>query len=420
MNRTTSDQPDASIQSVMQVQTLGRFDVKKSHQSLVDASAGSRKIWELFKFMMTHRHRSFTPESLLDSLWSSEDYSDPRSTLRRQMHRLRQVLCEQDNAADAEISILYHNGYYRWNPERQAIIDADQFETAVKMGDSMKIDLPLKALSHYQTALHHYQGDYLPECFDQQWVFPVRNHYRRLYLKTVLSVSDLLKDQRQFSEIIKISEKAIELDIYEEEFHLRFMDALLNLGERKQALEHYEYITGFFYQEMGIKPSPAFKNIYKKMLSSQPTLDSMEALQADLDGSDPFENAFFCSAEVFRSIYELERRRSERSGVKAVIGMITLDQPHTASHGQQQQRMQAFQQHVLRQLRKGDTVTRWNDSQFLVLLPGLDTETMDKVLNRVVQQFPHETPEGRTHIKANCQLILPPQAAHNLVSSLDD
>jgi DNA-binding SARP family transcriptional activator len=415
MNHTTSDQPNAVMQPVMQVQTLGRFDVKKSQQSLVDAAAGSKKIWELFKFMMTHRHRSFTPESLLDSLWSSEDYSDPRSTLRRQMHRLRQVLCEQDNAADAEISILYHNGYYRWNPQRQAIIDADQFETAVKMGDSMRVDLPLKALSHYQTALNHYQGDYLPECYDQQWVFPVRNHYRRLYLKAVLSVSDLLKDQRQFSEIIKISEKAIEMDIYEEEFHLRFMDALLNVGERKQALEHYEYITGFFYQEMGIKPSPAFKNIYKLMLSSQPALESIEALQADLDKSDPFENAFFCSAEVFRSIYELERRRSERSGVKAVIGMITLDQPPASSHGHQQQRMQVFQQHILQQLRKGDTVTRWNDSQFLVLLPGLDTETMDKVLRRVIQHFEQETPEAVTNIQAHCQLILPPQPSHNLL-----
>ena len=66
------------------IHTLGRFDVIKDGHSLVMSSSGSKKIWELYKFMLTHRDRAFTPETLMDQLWVSESYSDPRSTLRRQ------------------------------------------------------------------------------------------------------------------------------------------------------------------------------------------------------------------------------------------------------------------------------------------------------------------------------------------------
>lgn len=294
-------------------------------------------------------------------------------------------------------------------PNIDAVIDAEQFEASLKMGEALQADLPLKALTHYREALTHYQGDYLPECIDQQWVFPVRNHYRRLYLKAVLSATGLLSDQGEFNEIIKICEKAIELDVYEEEFHLRMMDALLSMGDRKQAMVHYEYVTGLYYQELGLKPSPAMKSVYKQILSSRPQLDSMEALHADLDGDGVVENAYLCSAEIFRSIYELERRRSERNGVQAVIGMITMEHPGSASYGKQQQRMLSLQQHLMHHLRKGDTITRWNDSQFLVLLPGLSVETIESVLSRVIQRFPRETPEDLTRIHSHCQLILPSQ-----------
>lgn len=80
--------------NILNVYTLGRFEVVRDGISLIMNSAGSKKIWELFKFMLTHKDRSFTPESLMDHLWVSEEYSDPRSTLRKQMHRLRKTLGE--------------------------------------------------------------------------------------------------------------------------------------------------------------------------------------------------------------------------------------------------------------------------------------------------------------------------------------
>ena len=134
------------------IYTLGRFDVIKEDISLVMSSSGSKKIWELYKFMLTYRDRAFTPEALMDQLWVSESYSDPRSTLRRQMHRLRQALLE-DRSEDCEKTLLFSNGYYRWNHQIPIALDTERFEDYAEEGDRLKTSAPEAALEAYRSAL---------------------------------------------------------------------------------------------------------------------------------------------------------------------------------------------------------------------------------------------------------------------------
>lgn len=366
------------------IDTLGRFDVVKDGRSLVMSSPGAKKIWELYKFMLTHRERSFTPEGLMDQLWVAEEYNDLRSTLRRQMHRLKQTLDEED-CGDCGRTLMFSNGYYRWNSSLSMQLDADAFEGLVKQGDSLRETAPQNALELYQQALELYKGDYLPECAEQHWVFPIRNHLRRLYLNTVINAIELLKETGSHDAILSLCQKAIQIDIYEEAFHLSLMDALRACGDIKQALEHYEYITGFYYREMGIKPSLEMRTLYKTLLKEPAEavsgIDLNEALEADVI----LENAFYCEFEVFKSIYELERRRCQRSGASFSIGLLTSVPRKDFTSSQRELQMNCIKSQLTEQLRMGDTFTRWNDNQFVVLLPGVDAALTEKVLKRVLK-----------------------------------
>jgi DNA-binding SARP family transcriptional activator len=380
------------------IQTLGRFDVIKNGSSLVMSSSGSKKLWELFKFMLTHRDRPFTPETLMDQLWVSESYSDPRSTLRRQMHRLRQSLAEED-AGDQLNTIRFTNGYYKWNDNLELEIDIDLFERLIKQGDAYMVTAPQKALDYYLEALSYYYGDYLPDCFDQHWVFPIRNHYRRLYLKTVLNAVILMKTNQRYDDIVTICQKAIQIDIYEESFHLHLMEALLIKGQQKQALQHYEYITGFYYHEMGLKPSVEMRALYKKLLQTNAPIVNDSNLCDDLEANVVLDNAFYCEPSVFRSIYELERRRSQRSDASFSIGVIDVTSISGYSQSQENLRILHLKQHLMEKLRKGDTFTLWSDTQFIVLLPGVDSILMEKVLVRILDTFPNNDAIKITQVK---------------------
>ena len=373
---------------IFSIQTLGKFDVIKDGSSLVSSSAGSKKIWELYKFMLTHRDRVFTPESLMDQLWVSESYSDPRSTLRRQMHRLRQTLLEE-NEQDHVKTLLFSNGYYKWNDQLNIEIDIEDFEQLIKEGDAKRLHSPQLALGDYLSALDLYDGDYLPDCVDQHWVFAIRNHYRRLYLKTVVSATELLQIERRYDDIIDLCQKAINIDIYEEAFHLNLMDALMHKGQQKQALEHYEYITGFYYHEMGLKPSGDMRMLYKRLLQTHAPIQTQDGLVEALEHDLVLENAFYCEPSTFKSIYELERRRSQRSGNTFSIGVINASPIRGYSQSQEDLRISHLKQHLMEKLRKGDTFSQWNDTQFMVLLPGVDSDLMKKVLTRILDAFPN-------------------------------
>ncbi|GAB6107435.1 BTAD domain-containing putative transcriptional regulator [Fusibacter bizertensis] len=369
------------------IQTLGKFDILKDGSSLVSSSAGSKKIWELYKFMLTHRDRVFTPESLMDQLWVSESYSDPRSTLRRQMHRLRQSLLEENEKDNAK-TLLFTNGYYKWNDQLNIDIDIENFEQLIKEGDAKKNSTPQFALNDYLEALSLYDGDYLPDCIDQHWVFSIRNHYRRLYLKTVVSATELLKIERRYDDIITLCQKAINIDIYEEAFHLNLMEALMHKNQQKQALEHYEYITGFYYHEMGLKPSVEMRTLYKRLLQTNEPIQSQDSLVEALEHDLIIENAFYCEPDTFKSIYELERRRSQRSGNTFSVGVINATPIRGYSQSQEDLRISHLKQHLMEKLRKGDTFSQWNESQFMVLLPGVDSVLMKRVLTRILDTFP--------------------------------
>lgn len=366
-----------------QIYTLGMFDILENGQSLVMANAASKKIWELYKFMLTHREQIFTPEALLDQLWMSESYNDPRGTLRRQMHRLRQALGE---SADEACTIEFSNGYYRWSAEDNSFeIDVDQFEKKVSDAVSYEKEGDLdNAIKAYLSAIELYKGDYLPDLVENHWVFSVRYHYRRVYLKSVLGAVALLMKDNNYDEILSICSKAMKIDVYEEPFHIYYMEALASKGDYKQALEHYEHITGFFYREMGIKPSDDFKTLYKKLLQN----NKGGSIDDVLSENEQIENAFYCESEVFKSIFELERRRCERSGDPFTVGILEVPK---GTFGKESEWLLSLKQYLMRTLRKGDALTQWSVNQLAILLPGVDASLFEKVMTRVLSNFDVET-----------------------------
>lgn len=353
------------------ITTLGQFDVVKYNDSLVMSASSSKKLWELYKFLLIHRAQKFTPDSLADQLWVSESYSDHRGTLRRQMHRLRQIL-KEESTDENEWTILFASGYYMWNSSVSIKVDSDIFEAEVALGDlSMQKDSK-EALKHYLMAIALYKGDYLPDLLNQHWVFSVRNHFRRLYLRAVENSVKLLNHKYAFDEIIRICQAAIRIDVHEEMFHIHYMKALASKGLLKDALLHYEQITGFYFREMGLKPSKEMRELYN-MLTTEP-------VSAPSTIRDHVNNAHFCEPDVFKSISELEHKRSERSGADFSIGYLTNIEFSEST-------MELMKNYLFGHLRKGDCFTRWNERQFAVLFSGANPDQMKMIFDRLLGNF---------------------------------
>jgi DNA-binding SARP family transcriptional activator len=79
----------------------------------------------------------------------------------------------------------------------------------------------------------------------------------------------LLKAQKRYAEIVEMYEKTVSNEPYEEGIHIFFLEALIELKQFKNALSHYNYITGRMHREFSIEPTPVLKNIYRRITADQ-------------------------------------------------------------------------------------------------------------------------------------------------------
>jgi DNA-binding SARP family transcriptional activator len=404
-------EPDASLKKErLEICTLGRFLVKSGDRLISEQSNRSYRVWDLFKYLITHRDRGILPEVILENLWPGQEFSDPKRALRTPIYRLRRLLepagCHNGN----NNFISFSQGCYKWDAKAEFSLDAQEFEELCRRGQMLAENNPTAAIEAFQKAVSLYKGDYLPECLYHEWALPVRNYYRRLFLQSSLDLCRLLKNTDRNSEIIKVCETVFHIEPFEEEFHLRFLEAQITMAKIKEARSHYEYVTSLFYRELGIKPSPAMRDIYRQLKTGSEYVEfDLTSIQESLAERIKTEGGFFCDPDIFRHLYKLEKRRLERTGQVVFLGLLSLT---TAEYRTPPQKALKEASDILlnlltASLRKGDIITHWNESQTLILLPGLNLEQGEKVLQRITSAF-NQKNNSSIKLHGKLQPVIPP------------
>lgn len=384
-------------QDVLEIYTLGRFLVKRGQKVLSGASVRAVKVWLLFMYLLTNRGKALKPEKILDNICPGQQYKDPYQVVRSLIFRLRRLFTEELDAPGLAANIVYAQGCYRWVENDSYRLDVNQFERCSLAAEALGEADPRAARDKLQQAVALYLGEYLPECPDQEWVLPVRNYYQRLYIKNVIRLAELLRSNGNFPEVIKLCQKALAIDYYEQKLHLFYLEALIEEGKTRQARRHYEEATAAFYREMGLKPSAEMRQLYARIQSAEEGGFNLNLalLHKRLTDRENNRGAFFCDLELFRYFYQLEKKRLERSGQSTCLGLLALTGTNYCSPPREklQEAMECLSQVLRSGLRKGDVVCRSHEAQFLLLLPAVDAANAFKVLARLEKSFRKNIPD---------------------------
>ncbi|RQD73029.1 MAG: hypothetical protein D5R97_09985 [Candidatus Syntrophonatronum acetioxidans] len=288
----------------------------------------------------------------------------------------------------------------------------EEFEELYHRAQSIAPQSPEEAIDLYKRALDLYKGDYLFEDSFSEWVVPARNYYHRLFTQIVLDLCALLKGKGRYKEIIDICQRAIIIEAFEEDFHFYFLEALLEEGKIRQAMEHYQHFVNSLYREMGVDPSPAMNKIYQRIRGgghNKGALLELPRFQEELKEKREVEGAFLCDPETFKNLYKLEERRGERTGQAVFLVLLTLVYPEkeTVSSDYSSRAMNSLQEILVTSLRKGDVISPWNNYQFMVLLTSLKLEEAQGVLKRINNNFEKMFDSSKVQIQSRLQPVLP-------------
>ncbi len=380
-NSTLGETKLATEKNSLEICTLGQFSVKRGGRHLTNTTGYLNKSWILFLYLITHRHKLTPLETIHELLWASEECPDPKKNVKNLVQRLRKILDIDNNT-----TIVYSQGCYRWNNNIPYWLDIEIFEALCHEARVLLKNDSRKAAAKYKEALDIYQGDYLPELSGEEWVIPARRYFHQLYIRSFLELLSIYKANCNFDEIASLCEKAFLIDQFEEELHLRYMEALLKLGKTSKARAHYQYITSLLYHEFGAKPSEAFRRMNSLMKSKENNLDfDFGEFKKSLSRYDSMEGALHCEADMFALMCRVENRRARRESSPVCLSVITLTSPdyRLPPPKELQESMEKLKNVIIFSLRDGDYFSRWNESQYAILLKGLDFELAKKVSDRI-------------------------------------
>lgn len=374
----------------LKIYTLGHFEVKSRKKVLSDDCKRSQQLWNLFKYIFTYRNKRIIQENFFDVLWGDKECDNPVKALQNLVYRLRMLINYEGINKEGESIINYSQGCYSWNKEVDYWTDVDEFEELYKKAKAAEnSDDFINAIELYKQALLLYKGDYLSEDSYNEWLTTVRNYYHRIYMDIIVRLTKLLKQYGRNEEILIICEEALMIESFEESLHIIYIEALIQVGDIKQAQNQYEYVTSMLYKEMGVKPSTALRNLYHKIKCNDEKglldLNSIQEMMMDRPDSD---GAFFCDPDTFTSFYKLGYRRAERTGQVAFMAMLTLSRVKNSTKDSKilKKAMASLIDMLIQDLRKGDVISKWSEAQILILLPGPTFEQAELILGRILNK----------------------------------
>lgn len=276
------------------------------------------------KYLLIHEGKRLTPNTIIEDLLEDKELKEPQNVLRTQMSRLRRLFEE-----DSFYSIDFLNGYYVFNLREDCKSDFVDFERQIVEGIRISKESPEEAMVILKEGLSLYQGTLFPEIEYNEWITPIRTRLERLYLKGLSNYLLILKKNGLYHEIIDTCEKAVQIKPYEEFINKYFMEALMEVGQKRFALSHYEYYTSKLYNDLRAVPSSEIKEVYKELQNHEEKLKGtidLSIIDKELELDRYSKGALICELRYFKFPYNWELRNKNRIHKENVfLGIITLD-----------------------------------------------------------------------------------------------
>lgn len=254
-------------EALVQVQTLGNFQVQREGKTLTSKDWGRDKAIQLFQFLMMVRHRkALHKEQIIDRLWEDDDPDTVDQTFKVALHGINKAL-EPQRKSHAEAHFITRIGLTYQLNTTHLWIDAEALELLITIGNQTFADNQGVAKRAFREALSLYKGIYLPDRLYEDWAADERERLQVLTLGAYITLAELVLTENPM-ESIQLCQQALLIDAAWEDAYRLQMEAYLLKGNRPMAIKTYQQCQKVLDEELGIQPLPETKKVYRKIIDA--------------------------------------------------------------------------------------------------------------------------------------------------------
>lgn len=362
----------------LKVRMLGDFVMTYQGKIVQVGKSQTTKVMQLLQLLLYAGPQGFTRQQLMERLYDAAGDGDRTNNLRVTIFHLRKLLEKTD--LPKEQYIRTENGRYRFVCSFPMEVDVVRFEQLFKQAEQEGD--PGGRLKLLKEACYCYKGYFLPALAGEEWVIVAGAHFQNLYFSALEEVCQQMKQKGEYIELLELCSQAAALYPFDE-WQIYQIECLLGLGRFKEAMTLYEKTTEMYFDELDMPPSERMMECFRQMSSrTQSNTSDFHEIREMLRENPPLSGAYYCAYPSFIDIYHIIVRTMERSGQSVYLMLCTvLDGKNLKKISEN------LAEAIGETLRQGDTFTRYNMSQYLILLTGIRREDCHVVTSRIDRCF---------------------------------
>ena len=392
------------MDKVIDITMFGEFNINNANCEFNKFINHSKKMRMFVEYLILNRHRAVPFSELIENLWGREKSVKSSGALKTMLCRFRNSI-QENNISDLYNFIVTKKGCYQLNPDLYYNIDVENFEKLC-MKAEMNFDNPEKCLNIYEDVIRLYKGNLLPKSSNESWIIPKRNYYSSIFITAMKNAVYLLNQKKDYKSIIDICKKVLEVDIYDEYFNYQIIDNYIRLEKNYEALKHYNYITKLYYSKLGVQITEEIRDLYAKIISKQKKkVVDIDIIQESLEAETGTRGAFICEFGVFKEIYHLEARCLERSGGTIFMAVIDVESKKDIKNEKMDSIVNSIIGVICKSLRRGDVVSRYSPRQIVLLLPMVNVENGNIVMERIIKTYKRDYPKVNVDITYDIRAV---------------
>ncbi len=257
----------------LHVRLLGPFTLQRREEIIPNQAWKRSKAKELFKLLCLYPDISFTLDQLTELFWPESSPDKARANLWSTVSSLKSTI-EPELSARAGSSYLQGGSQtYRIHLPAGSTVDTIQFKEKAEKGfyyyrnkDNARAQL------YFESAVAIYRDQLLPEDLYAPWTDEPREEFALLRTRVLRSLAAIFFERRDLDECIRIYEKIITLDLWDEESYFELMQCYVLQGRELEAIKVFRRCEKVLCRELDVTPNEQLQSLLQRIIKRRTTV----------------------------------------------------------------------------------------------------------------------------------------------------
>lgn len=380
------------------VRMFGGFSLNYEGQEIVLGRNTTAKFIQLLQLVWLQDGIPMSKDRIVRSLYEMDDLSNPNNSFNNLVYQMRRQMLR---AELPDKDYIIRKGKL-FTEDDTVILDLDVRRFRELINQSRATENPDEKAALYAEALELYTGELLPEAASETWVIMHSVTLQRSFDEAVHFLGEYYKERQDYGAMKKLFARAV-LIYPDNEWQAYQIETLILEGAYKEAYKLYDETIHLYADEMGVEPSEKLLECYQLLSAQMPSASGkIDEIQSELTEEES-GGAYYCAFPSFIDAYHILSRNMERTGKSIYMMLCTLvDYEGKPIQNQEKLRVRsdALQDTICKCLRRSDVFTKYNTSQYLILLVGTSLEGCNVVFRRINSHL-KEAAGSRVEIRYN-------------------